>query len=108
MTKGRAQLQQGLEDAHPVSEKNFFDLLVSKSAFDQLGSDISRVTMMQEIRNKMDMREFFMKGSALFFGPAPVDKLEKIKANAHTIDPDQIDYMLNVINVTFERGFFFL
>ena len=75
--------------------------------FDQFSGDVARVTVVQKAGNEMDMGEFFMERSALFFGPTPVKELEEIEANTDAIDPDQIDHMLNMIDVTIESGFFF-
>ena len=76
--------------------------------FDQFSGDIARVTMMQEVGNEMDMREFLMERGALFLRPAPVKEFEEIEANPDAIDPDQIDHMLNVIDVMIESGFLLL
>ena len=41
------------------------------------------------------------------FGPLPVNELEKIKPDPDAIDPDQIRYVLDVIDIVVERALFF-
>ena len=48
-------------------------------------------------------RELLLSG----FGPLPVNELEKIKADPDAVDPDQIRYVLDVIDVVIERALFF-
>src|ERR1044072_1711307 len=49
--------------------------------------------------------QFFGHPFLFFLGPFTINELEKIKADSHAIDSDEIGDVFDVINVTIERGF---
>src|ERR1051325_5455254 len=49
--------------------------------------------------------QFFGHPFLFFLGPFTINELEKIKADSHAIDSDEIRDVFDMINVTIERGF---
>ena len=103
----RLPLKQFLKNPHPVSEKNFFDLPVVESAFDQLGSQISRLAVMQKIGNEVHIRKLLVKLHPFVFRPAPVNEFEEIETNTNAIDANQIYDVGDVIDIAIEGRIFF-
>ena len=102
----RNALQNFFKDPQPVSEEDFFNLLVAEIAFDQFASEIARVRMISEIGNEMRRRQF--RGELLLrrIGPLCMNKLEEIESDSDVIDADQINDVFDVIDVAIERALF--
>src|SRR5213595_4286240 len=94
----RSSLQQFLKNPHPISEKNLFDLPVVESAFDQLGSQISSLAVMQKIGNEVHIRKLLVKLHPFVFRPAPVNEFEEIETDTNAVDADQVYDVGDVID----------
>src|SRR6266480_776854 len=99
--------KQFLKNSHPVSEKNFFDLPVVESAFDQLGSQISSVAVMQKIGNEVHIRKLLVKLHPFVFRPAPVNEFEEIETDTNAVDANQVYDVGEVIDIAIEGRIFF-
>ena len=61
---------------------------VVESAFDQLGSQISSLAVMQKIGNEVHVGKLLVKLDPLGFRPAPVNEFEEIETDANAVDAD--------------------
>jgi len=95
-----------LEDSHPISKQDAFDVFVAKAALDQSPRQIPALGMFLQVRHEMGVREFILKRDLLRFRPLPVNELEKIEADGHSLDSNQIADLHDVVDVTVERRFF--
>src|SRR6266480_5611518 len=91
-----------LEDSHPISEQDAFDLFVAKAALDQSPRQIAAVGMFLQVGNEMGVREFILKRDLVRFRPLPVNELEKIEANRNSIGSDQITDVGDVVDVAID------
>src|SRR6266487_37850 len=62
--------------------------------------------MIAQVRDEVRLGKF--RGQLLFgrFRPLPVNKLEEIEADGHSIDPDEVGDMFDVIDVAIESRLF--
>ena len=81
---------------------------VVESAFDQLGSQISSLAVMQKIGNEMHTRKLLVKLHPFVFRPAPVNEFEEIETDANAVDADQIYDVGDVIDIAIKSRFFSL
>ena len=58
--------------------------------------------VIRQIGNHVNTWELLVKRRTLGLGPLPINKFEEIETNPNTIDTDQIDNMLNMIDVVIE------
>ena len=86
--ESKRRLQKRFKNPHPIPEKNFFDLIVLEPAFDQFGSQITRLPVLQKIGYEMHVRKFAMKMCPLAFAPAPVNEFKEIETDADAVDAD--------------------
>ncbi len=101
-----AALKQFLQNSHPVSEKNLFDLFVAKTALDQFPGDVSGVRMIRQVGNEMGPSEGRGWIQRRLGSPAK-DEFEKIEPDPHPVDPNQPGDMFDMIDISIQGGFFF-
>src|SRR2546423_694302 len=94
-----------LENPHPISEQDAFDVVVVEAAFDQAPGQIAAVRMFRELGDEMGVGEFLLKRDLLLLGPLPVNELKKIEADRDALNPDQIADVPDVVDVTVEGRF---
>src|ERR1700757_3952537 len=63
--------------------------------------------MVRQVRNKVWRCKFCRELLLFGFGPLSVNELEEIKADRHTVDPDRIRDVLDMVDVPIERAFVF-
>jgi hypothetical protein len=97
-------LQQLGENPHPISEQNFFDLFVTKSAFDQFSGEISGVRMVDEIGNEVGPGELRLQFLLRRLGPLTIDEFKEIETNPDAINSNQTGHMLDMVNIAIKRG----
>src|SRR5207244_6239156 len=90
-----------------VLEKNFFDLLVVESAFNQRGSESSSLAVTQKIGNEVRIGKLLVKLHPFVFRPAPVNEFEEIETDTNAVDADQVYDVGDVIDIAIEGRIFF-
>src|SRR3984893_1328859 len=100
------RLEQRLKNPHPVSEQNFFDLFVGKTALDQFARNVARVRVIGQVGNKM--RRSQLGRELLDHARRQLLKeiFAKVEANTDAIDADERDHMLDMIDIMIDRGLF--
>src|SRR6266404_2947035 len=63
--------------------------------------------VIRQIGNHVNTWKLLVKRRALGLGPLPINKFEEIEADPNTIDADQINNMLEMIDIVIERGLLF-
>src|SRR5205823_11169937 len=102
----RPPLQKRLKNSHPISKKNFFDLPVVESAFDQLGRQISSLAVMQKIGNEVHVRKSLVKLRTPIFRPAPVNEFEEVETDTDAVEADQVYDVGEVIDIAIKCSIF--
>src|SRR6267142_3555778 len=64
--------------------------------------------MVPQIGNEMRLGQFRGQFEPSVFRPLPIDELEEIETDSNGLDPDEIDYVLNVIDIAIEGRLLFL
>ncbi len=80
---------------------------VGESAFDQFGSHVSSLAVMQKIGNEMHIRKLLVKLRTLVFRPAPVNEFEEIETDTDAVDADQVYDVGDVIDIAIKGSIFF-
>src|SRR5205085_4469686 len=97
-----------LENPHPVSKKDLFDFFVAEFALDQPPRQAAAMRMLRQFRHEVGVRKLILKCDLLPLRPLPVNEFEEIEPDRDAVDPDQITNVLDVVDVTIERGFFLM